>query len=240
MTVYIYDDTGVSGVYRDEMLKALVKTDYPLALIDAKTLALTTWQERCVCLVFPGGRDQEYHKKLKGLPNAHIRSYVLSGGRYLGFCAGAYYACEEIQFEKGTDLEVTGKRELGFYRGLGTGSIHPWPYKYEESEGMQTVDLLTPKGTLKTMYHGGCVFSGDKGAEILATYSGKHAGGKPAIVACKVQKGLAVLSSVHPEFSLQALKKVCPAVAAQLKSSDRGDLLNLILGRAGLVEQKQM
>jgi hypothetical protein len=34
------------------------------------------------------------------------------GGRYLGICAGAYFAAKEVVFEKGTEMEVTGAREF--------------------------------------------------------------------------------------------------------------------------------
>lgn len=32
--------------------------------------------------------------------------FVEGGGSYLGFCAGAYFACSEVDFEPGTDLAV--------------------------------------------------------------------------------------------------------------------------------------
>ena len=41
---------------------------------------------------------------------ARIRKFVEGGGAYLGLCAGAYFGCRHIEFERGTPLEVGGAR----------------------------------------------------------------------------------------------------------------------------------
>lgn len=33
-----------------------------------------------------------------------IRQFVENGGTYIGFCAGAYFACNRVEFEIGTPL----------------------------------------------------------------------------------------------------------------------------------------
>lgn len=63
------------------------------------------------------------------------------GGTYLGFCAGAYYACSTVQFEMGTSLEVKGQRELAFFPGVAVGSVAPG-FDYRNESGAQATPLL--------------------------------------------------------------------------------------------------
>ena len=53
--------------------------------------------------------------------NERIREYVSKGGKYLGICAGGYYASSYVEFEKSTTLEVLGDRELSFFPGKAIG-----------------------------------------------------------------------------------------------------------------------
>lgn len=43
---------------------------------------------------------------------ARIAEYVREGGRYLGLCAGAYFAAKDLRFDAGGKQEVIGKRDL--------------------------------------------------------------------------------------------------------------------------------
>ena len=45
------------------------------------------------------------------------QEFVENGGSYLGICAGAYFACDYIEFDKNGPLEVVGPRDLKFYPG---------------------------------------------------------------------------------------------------------------------------
>ena len=64
------------------------------------------WEEETDLFIMPGGRDRLYHAALLGAGNLKIRSFVERGGTYLGLCAGAYYGCRSIEFEKGFPLEI--------------------------------------------------------------------------------------------------------------------------------------
>jgi hypothetical protein len=51
--------------------------------------------------------------------------YVLDGGgAYLGLCAGAYYACASIEFDRGGPLQVAGPRELRLFAGSARGPAY--------------------------------------------------------------------------------------------------------------------
>lgn len=134
--------------------------------------------------IMPGGRDLPYVKKLAGKGNDRIREFVKQGGRYLGLCAGAYFASNVIEFEKDTTMEVCGLRELKFYHGLAKGCVYPG-FKYNDNSGARIVPIRLHEGLssllgidqCRTYYNGGCQFIAlqdnlDVGEEeILASYA---------------------------------------------------------------------
>src|SRR6185295_82858 len=67
--------------------------------------------------VMPGGADLFYAEKLNGAGNKAIRRWTEKGGAYLGICAGAYYGCHSLGWAEGTQQEISGPRELGFFPG---------------------------------------------------------------------------------------------------------------------------
>ena len=75
------------------------------------------WTEDAALVAFGGGYDSGFVKSLGKDGTAIVRNYVLSGGSYLGICAGGYFGCAEVEFDKGGPLEVVGKRDLGFFPG---------------------------------------------------------------------------------------------------------------------------
>ncbi|KAF3152750.1 biotin holocarboxylase synthetase [Orbilia oligospora] len=165
----------------------------------------------------PGGADLGYCKALNGSGTRVLKQYVRRGGKYLGFCAGAYFACADIEFEKGDpSLEVTGSRELGFFPGLCRGAAFKG-FKYNSEAGARFCKLDTTSKLLdmgapdnfKSYFNGGGVFIDsdllmDRGIETLARYRDKldisEEGGNAAAVGCRVGAGYAILVGAHPEF----------------------------------------
>ena len=78
--------------------------------IKADKIILGEWISDSVLLVMPGGADLPYCHKLDGVGNNQIKKYVAGGGSYLGICAGAYYACRNVEFDMGGRLQVYGER----------------------------------------------------------------------------------------------------------------------------------
>ncbi|BGP15612.1 hypothetical protein JCM10213_004132 [Rhodosporidiobolus nylandii] len=218
LNVLVYNGSGVSAVSRDNTLRALrsfLGHRYDVQLVTPKTLRSEPWAQNCALLVFPGGRDLPYLFDLGGTANDRIRDWVRrDGGRYLGICAGAYYACDRIEFEVGTQMEVTGERELRFFPGVCRGTVFPG-FEYDSDAGAREVTLRLNRAAWRdhwqqspeeceVWYNGGGAFfldDGDaaaKGVETLATYA--HVEGAPAAgVVCSVGKGKAVLWGTHPE-----------------------------------------
>lgn len=168
----------------------------------------------------PGGADLPYCATLNGAGNRIISRYVRNGGKYVGFCAGGYYATKRVIWEAGNhDMEVVGDRELQFFPGTGRGCAFDG-FKYGSEIGMRAVKLDVKPGALEcdvigcmSYYNGGGVFLPDQNAsgfEVLATYGERTqcdpSGLDAAIVLCKVGEGAALLTGPHPEFAPELLR----------------------------------
>lgn len=180
------------------------------------------WEPSCAAIVFPGGRDLGYARALNGPGNERIKTFVRNGGAYIGFCAGAYYASKQCEFEVGNpELEVIGSRELGFFPGTFRGGAFKG-FEYNSERGAKAAVLEVggaPWGdgghtdfpnNFKCYYNGGGVFIDadkmeDQGVEVLAEYGNivdvplGDSESQVAAVYCQVEFGSAILFGPHPE-----------------------------------------
>ena len=211
--ILIYSDEGSSAVSLKCLRKALheenVSRDFIVRTIDRYSLSNEPWENDAALVVMPGGRDIPYHHALAGNGNRRLRSFVEQGGRYLGVCAGAYYACASIEFEKDNPLEVIGKRELAFFPGIARGPAYGLgQFSYENEAGARAAHLnVYGESRLSAYYNGGCAFVEPENypeVKVLARYH-DIPGDPAAILECKVEKGLAILSGIHPEYSASYL-----------------------------------
>ncbi|KXS18005.1 hypothetical protein M427DRAFT_68150 [Gonapodya prolifera JEL478] len=232
MNVLVYTGPGTarsSVEHTMATLKELLGSAYDVMAVDAKTILSEPWQDSAAMLVIPGGRDIPYVKELGPKGTELISNYVRKGGRYLGICAGAYFACSRLEFERGRKYyEVIGNRELSFFRGTARGSAFPG-FVYDSEEGARAVPIqvvsMGASGNLGTaeesnistlnIYHnGGCflvpnpenVESADDPQEVIATYEQTVFDGTknaPAIALCRVGRGLALITGVHIEFNAE-------------------------------------
>lgn len=216
MNVLIYTGPGVSKQSVKSVasvLKRHLGEFYTVIEVGAKVLAEEPWQPSTSLLVFPGGRDLLYLKELVGRANKNIREYVFSGGRYLGICAGSYYASGRCEFEPNTELEVIGDRPLQFYPGTCRGLAFKG-FRYDSEVGARIVPLTVTTSDNRNiekclMYYngGGTFFKAEQhlNTKILATYDETtETGSQTAVVLCSVgeQGGKALLSAVHPELDI--------------------------------------
>lgn len=212
--ILLYTDDGAGSLSIKQTYQALIAEQihktYSVRKILRDHLIDQAWEKSTALIIMPGGRDIPYHNALKGSGNKRIRKYVEEGGKYLGICAGAYYGCAQILFEKGHPLEVTGTRELAFFPGTAEGPAYgPGTFSYSSDRGARIAQLQEPlSGRSSSAYfNGGCLFQNAQNTPlttILSTYQdiSTH---PAAIIACEVGKGLAVLSGVHPEYSTTLL-----------------------------------
>lgn len=219
MNVLVFDGPGVSSsclLHTKNALKQLLATRYDVITISAESLIKDPWTATCALLVFPGGRDLGFISSLGETGARRIKHFVeQDGGRYLGLCAGAYYACPSIEFELNRELyEVKGKRPLEFYAGVCRGTAFPgFVYDTEQGARDAVIDLepLAWKQvweahppSVAVYYNGGGYFdepaSDDSSASVLARYK-ELPHQPPAGLLCTpgTSGGKAVLWAVHPE-----------------------------------------
>lgn len=199
-------------------LRRLLSPNYAVIPVTGDMILKEPWTASCAALVIPGGADLPYCRTLNGAGNRRIRQYVEQGGKYIGFCAGGYFAAKRCEFEVGNkQLEVVGDRELAFYPGIARGCAFKG-FVYHSEKGARAAELAVNKDLLtsgavpnvvKSYYNGGCAFVdaakyADQGVYVLAEYTEEldiDAGeGKAAVVYCEIDKGAALLTGPHPEY----------------------------------------
>jgi glutamine amidotransferase-like uncharacterized protein len=151
-------------------------------------------------LYMTGGWAVPYIRDLSGPGCIKIRAFLQTGGAYIGTCAGAFFAADQIYWE--------GKRydyPLRIFPGHAIGpivEIAPWPqYK------LCRIDLAAPghpitRGeptALTSLYYGGPWFdpSPKQPVDVIARYAINN---QPAIVAYPYGLGRVFLTGVHTEF----------------------------------------
>ncbi|KAJ1970152.1 biotin holocarboxylase synthetase [Dispira parvispora] len=143
MNVLVYTGDGAARTCLDHTFYSIHQVlghHYAIIPVTAKTLQSEPWERNAALLVLPGGRDSPYVRDLRGEANDRIRQYVSRGGKYLGLCAGGYYGCERIEFEKGQPGSICGSRDLGFYPGLCRGTVYPG-FVYNSESGARAVEI---------------------------------------------------------------------------------------------------
>lgn len=246
LEILIYQDQGVSPLSYRALHAALqqecIQDTYLIRSVDRAVLQETEWMERAHTLIFPGGRDIPYHRALRGLGNRQIAAFVRQGGRFLGICAGAYYASKSIEFERGGPLEVVAERELQFFPGIARGPAYgPGTFSYQGDGGARIALLCSPLNDLEfqAIYHGGCTFifqETDPSTLILAHYKDIE-GTPPAILQCLVGKGIAILCGVHPEYSPhnpEIQKAYSHTLHSTCIEKTRRTLFRMLLSKLGL------
>ena len=241
--IYIYQDKGVSKVscflLEQDLKKIFPKKE--IKRINALDVIENAWEKDAQAFLMPGGADVYYKKHLTRTGIYNIQRYVKDGGCYLGICAGAYFAADSIEFSKNTPLEIVEERDLGFFPGIARGPLFS-PYFYDSHQGavLAFLESVSPaKKSFPVYYNGGCYFveaGKKKNIHVLYHYQDfRRSSLKAAIILCHVQKGKAILSGVHPEYTWEAVKcafekkepgyQTLQGMHSALKESDTNSLL---------------
>ncbi|MGY5876491.1 MAG: BPL-N domain-containing protein [Candidatus Thorarchaeota archaeon] len=162
-------------------------------------------------IVIPGGDAGDYNQDLGTAGRNQIRDFVKSGHGYVGMCAGAYFACDRIDWE-GTPIQYS----LDLFMGNAIGALDelaPWPGQamctIEIERENELIDLTDEPENHTVNYWGGPYFVPDNpnSIETLAKYTFNN---EPAMIAFEYHEGRVFLSGPHPEFE---------------EDSDRDDLI---------------
>ncbi|KAK6453643.1 biotin holocarboxylase synthetase [Scheffersomyces xylosifermentans] len=217
MNVLVYSGPGATTESVKHCLESLrlhLSPYYAVVPISENAILNDPWMLKSSLLVLPGGADLPYCKVLDGEGNRKISQFVRKGGKFLGLCAGGYYASTRCEFEVGDpEMEVSGPRELEFFPGTAKGCAFKG-FVYESHAGARVANLdvntqILPDAPEKVVnyYNGGGVFlnaDSYKGVEVVARYSDKldiEDEGKAAVIYKKVGKGDVILTGSHPEFT---------------------------------------
>ena len=246
VNVLIFDGPGVSQSclkHLRDSLTSLLSPRYDVLTISAEALRRDPWTDNCALLCFPGGRDVAYLSSLGADGCERIAAWVADGGRYLGICAGAYFASDSISFERGRQgYQVEGDRPLKFFPGKCTGTAFKG-FEYDTENGARDcmIDLEAqafesvwhgeaPLSQLAVYYNGGGAFEDINSDRVtfLARYAELH-GRPPAGVLCKVGgHGKALLWAVHPEHPSTAPHNAASATVSTF-DNNRKSLLKASL-----------
>lgn len=178
------------------------------SILDQNTLAF----------ILPGitGEHSPFMTLLGREGNSRIRDYVENGGVFVGFCAGAYYACENISYQNPVGVSKSQRPGLDFFKATAKGPqphlgreildndnwndviVTRLEYKNKKSQ-LEKVHVCYGNGPALTQIQ-------DQDIKALAHYS--QVPGKPVAVASKnVGKGLALFIGVHPEITSTHIEK---------------------------------
>lgn len=199
-TIRIYWDKGTSNGSVKAIQQQLAHLPFKIKTISADSLLRKEWEAKTVALVMPGGQCSEWDKSLGADGIKRIRQFVQNGGKYLGICAGAYFAAQHSLFQLQDAPALVKERPLAFYPGCASGPLLTTANHLSPEAGLAVrIKLLAKKGLC--YYQGGCAFDiteDTAGIKILARYKRPYTGS--AILSCQVRAGRAVLSGPHPEF----------------------------------------
>lgn len=213
----VYDDEGVSSLSSEAIalqLRKILDASICVKKVDSAYLLKEPWEKNTVVLAMGGGRCSAWEKNLGDAGIRKIQEYVKGGGKYLGFCAGAYFGAHNSYFQAGNGPPIVKKRPYYFLKGRALGPL--WEdedYLAPEAAKAPRVHFQALKG--KLYYQGGCYFEvDDPDTEVLGVYEDFQL---PAAVLCPVGKGRALLCGLHPEFEWKGAN--CP-LAEELKSQE--------------------
>ena len=172
-----------------------------------------------LALFIPGGKADCYFEKLGEIGNSNIRNYVINGGIYFGICAGAYYACKNVEFEPDIpESKISAKYKLDLINGTAFGSLYkdfgidPCAHRPESSA---IIKIKNKFSTYSALYHGGPFFETKDSCQILGYYIKNIK--KPAIIMKKYGKGKVFVSGVHFEYNVDNFQKLLPYMAKNHK-----------------------
>jgi biotin--protein ligase len=209
----IYDGPGA-------VLQSVAGLRHHLALLGVGTksvaaAALDDWATFAGVWAFfmPGGPSSQFRLAISAIGVNNIRRFVRDGGKYFGFCGGAYYACKAIIFTpQNGDARQSDQGNLELVPLTASG---PFTGNYREGDecGAAAVEIRTEKETLTSYCNGGCYFSDEEvlaaNGAVLAHYGKVVEGdwsvrsdgeGKVAICEIPCGRGTVYLSGAHLEY----------------------------------------
>lgn len=254
--ILIYNGAGTSVSSLEGIINTLqqLRVEHNISLVNSEIIKRKKWIQKTALLIMPGGVATPYMQSLEGEGNRNIREYVFGGGKYLGICAGAYYASSQVEYAIGNVQEqVVGERELKFFPGKSSGPLFPCDDpsipKYDRAKAVSLTwradDFLRQNKSVDIFYNGGGSFEDIENfpnVEVLAYYCAKKYSAlrsRAAIIECSVGKGKATLSGVHVEWSHKEVLSISDSLIKlksdlEISNEDRLYLARYLFDRLGI------
>lgn len=176
-------------------------------------------------VVFPGGSGTGQSNALGSSGRAAVRSFVRSGGGYIGTCGGAYLGLQHLLFYGSPAPKILGYPNACHAHGCNVTLGF-------SAEAVEELSLSwSPETNVTSMYHNGPLIkeaSLPVNVSVLARFraqghpwgavpfSGAIPSGTPAITAVEFGAGKVVLNSPHPEH-LPGLPESAEIYSGELK-----------------------
>lgn len=221
-SIKIYNDKGVETKILPHLISEL--SPFEVSFLSSAEIFDTNWESDIDLFILPGGRDVPFHESLKGKGNQRIRQYVENGGSFLGICAGAYYGCRQVEFDRGRELEVLGMRELAFFPGIARGPAYgPGSFRYNSEFGAKSALISNDfeNSNFRCYYNGGCYFvNANDYSEVKVLSRYLEVQNQPAaVVEIPIGNGRVILSGVHLEIGTAHPSKILKKEMTQALSS---------------------
>ena len=164
---------------------------------DINTIDLKDYY-KVIC--FPGGDADYFNADINPTGIQHIKDLINNDGGYIGFCAGAEFACDKLVWEG-----VTYDYPLDLFQGKSIGPIDDiavWPSYDMATLSMNLENEINqfepPKEDI--LYWGGSIFEPYSGTTFntVATFDDYY--DYPAIINFNYGEGRVLLLSPHPEI----------------------------------------
>lgn len=223
-----YED---DGVWEEEItaLKAMMDAyDWSYQIVDPSDLNSKILgsgdSRRFRALIAPGG--YAYYRVIAVNPegDAAIRGFVRSGGGYVGFCAGAYWAVDTVRWSQTGNGTIDYPYDLHLFRGVGQGPFGWMPWMNGTNANLDVAAINSATGVMQKigmppftrfLYGGGPWFLPDESlphyevwaraampAGTLPSHS--NGNGKPSVIRFSYGDGAVVLFSYHPDVLIHS------------------------------------
>ncbi|MFH1811513.1 MAG: BPL-N domain-containing protein [Pseudomonadota bacterium] len=218
-TIALYDGLGVWPDGFSALQGAIRSADLELRVVTAAEVRDGVLDD-VAALVMGGGWAWDQWQGLGDDGISAIRRFVLAGGGYLGICAGAYLASDDVVWE-GTWVAYP----LNLFNGTAEGPVPGLP-AWPDAGTAQVARVdgehsLQASGTLAVYYQGGGAFVPRDPTEVVPLL--RYADNSLAALALDAGHGRVVLTGVHLEMEQAA------SGAEALSGADNRALLDAIL-----------
>lgn len=220
-TILIFDDAEsmtCTSQLGQSMAEAFCDDHVAIVKADRHNFAKAIEELKPNVIILPEIRGERsyYNDHLGDAGKQAIRNAIGHGALFIGFCAGAYFACDNIVYapQWGAKKKRNGKSTLSLFNATGFG---PLPSHGRPSNGKENLGGCVPVDVYvydrnkyvqeKIWYGNGPTFIPHnkmlpQGSQVIAAYANTGLQGKTGLAVCKIPygKGSVIPCGVLPHY----------------------------------------